>query len=72
MKILKKLLNKYVISHANSIDIPDFPSSNLVRKKVVFIGEVQNVGFRMEMYTLAQRVPICQGLDRNNDSSMYP
>lgn len=56
MKILKKLLNKYVISHANSIDIPDFPSSNLVRKKVVFIGEVQNVGFRMEMYTLAQRV----------------
>ena len=37
MKILKKLLNKYVISHANSIDIPDFPSSNLVRKKVVFM-----------------------------------
>jgi len=58
MSIFKKIRNNYVIWHANSIKIPAFSSSIVVRKKVVFSGRVQKVGFRLEVFSLAQRMGI--------------
>lgn len=45
MSVFKKLRNEYVIWHANRVKFPEFSPSIIVRKKAVFTGRVQKVGF---------------------------
>ncbi|WP_332646808.1 acylphosphatase [Lysinibacillus sp. 54212] len=58
MGILSKLRDDYVIWHANRITIPPFAPSRVVRKQLIFSGRVQMVGFRLELYRIAQRLEL--------------
>lgn len=53
---MKQLKTNYVIWHVNQIRIPTFNYSMLVRKKVIFYGKVQKIGFRLELCCLAKRL----------------
>ena len=70
MNVFKKVRNNYVIWHANRIQLLDFPSSPVVRKKVVFSGRVQNVGFRLEIYTIAERMRLTGTVKNLKDGSV--
>ncbi|MEK3660498.1 acylphosphatase [Paenibacillus sp. FSL F4-0236] len=70
VNVFKKVRNNYVIWHANRIQLLDFPSSPVVRKKVVFSGRVQNVGFRLEIYTIAERMKLTGRVQNLNDGSV--
>lgn len=58
MKVLKDIRDGYVLWHANRLKLPIFVPSNIVRKKVMFSGRVQNVGFRLELFRIAQRLKL--------------
>lgn len=70
MNVLKKLRDNYVIWHANSIKVPEFKPSTVVRKKVIFSGRVQKVGFRLELYTIAQRLNLTGWVKNLEDGSV--
>lgn len=57
---IKEYINKfkrnYVINKAKNTKLPDFDFSSVVRKRIMFSGNVQNVGFRLEVYELANRL----------------
>ncbi|WP_340009123.1 acylphosphatase [Paenibacillus sp. FSL K6-0276] len=70
MSVFKKLRNNYVIWHANRIKLLEFSSSTIARKKVVFSGRVQNVGFRLEIYSIAQRMKLTGWVRNLKDGSV--
>lgn len=70
MSILKKLRNEYVIWHANRIRFPKFTLSTIVRKNITFSGKVQNVGFRLEVYCIAQRMKLTGWVKNLKDGSV--
>lgn len=58
MGFFAKLRDDYVVWHAKRIEIPTFAPGKTLRKKVIFSGRVQMVGFRLELYTIAQRLAL--------------
>ncbi|WP_136605302.1 acylphosphatase [Paenibacillus dokdonensis] len=70
MNSFKKLRNKYVIWHANHVEIPKFTPSIVVRKKVCFSGRVQKVGFRLELNCIAQRLNLTGWVKNVTDGSV--
>lgn len=70
MIVFKKLRNKYVIWHANRVKIPKFTPSCIVRKRVVFSGRVQKVGFRLEIYCIARRMKLTGWVKNLSDGSV--
>ena len=70
MNIFKKLRNDYVLWHADRIEFPTFHSGPIVRKKVVFSGRVQNVGFRLEIHRIAQRMELSGWVRNLEDGSV--
>lgn len=67
MKLFKDLRDGYVKWHANKLRIPAFDTSPAVRKHVVFSGRVQKVGFRLELYTIAQRLELTGWVKNRED-----
>lgn len=70
MSIFKKIRDGYVIWHANRIRIPEFSSSTIVRKKVIFTGRVQKVGFRLEIHCISQRMKLTGSVKNLEDRSV--
>lgn len=70
MNVFKKLRDSYVISHANNIKFPKFNSSSITRKKVTFSGRVQKVGFRLEIYCIAERMKLTGWVKNLEDGSV--
>lgn len=70
MRVLKELRDGYVIWHANRVKIPKFAPSNIVRKKVTFSGRVQKVGFRLELFCIAQRIKLTGSVRNLIDGSV--
>lgn len=64
---ISKLKCNYVINKVKRTRIPDFESSNFIRKRMVFYGKVQNVGFRLEIYELARRLELTGWVKNNED-----
>lgn len=52
----KAIRNNYVINQVENIVLPNFECSNTTRKKFIFIGRVQKVGFRFEVSLLAKKL----------------
>lgn len=46
----------YVINQVKTAKLPQFKDSELKREHILFSGKVQNVGFRLEASTLAERL----------------
>jgi len=70
MSVFKKLRNEYVIWHANRVKLPKFTPSIFVRKKVIFSGRVQKVGFRLETYCIARRMKLTGCVKNLKDGSV--
>jgi acylphosphatase len=70
MNVLKKLRDGYVIRHANHFKLPKFDSGNIVRKKVIFSGRVQKVGFRLEVFHIATRLQLSGWVKNLEDGSV--
>ena len=70
MNVFKKVRNNYVIWHANRIQLQEFPSNPVVRKQIVFSGRVQKVGFRLEIYTIAERMRLTGTVTNLKDGSV--
>lgn len=62
--MLKRIRDNYVINQVNSILLPNFEHCEICRRRFVFSGRVQNVGFRLEVSELAKRLNIT-GFCRN-------
>lgn len=54
----KKFLDKYMRSPAEQIDISKFDEEEMRRYDIIFSGLVQGVGFRYEVWTMAQKLKL--------------
>lgn len=45
-----------MIYRTKNVEIPDFKESKVVRKRFVFSGRVQKVGFRLETHEIGKRL----------------
>lgn len=57
---------KYLTYRASKVEIPEFEQSQTLRKRLVFSGKVQNVGFRLETYEIGKKLGL-KGWVRNNE-----
>ena len=67
---LKKLRDGYVINQVKRIKLPYFVGSPNVRKRLIFSGRVQKVGFRLEIYELAKRLNLTGWVKNRDDKSV--
>ncbi|WP_102271911.1 acylphosphatase [Cytobacillus massiliigabonensis] len=70
MSVMKKIREEYVIWHANRIKFPAFGSGTIIRKKVIFSGKVQKVGFRLEIHCIALRMKLTGWVKNLEDGSV--
>lgn len=54
----KKFLDKYMKSPGEQIDISKFDQDEMRRYDIIFSGLVQGVGFRYEVWTMAQKLKL--------------
>jgi len=52
----KTIRDNYIINQVENIVLPNFEYSNTIRKKLIFKGRVQKVGFRFEVSLLANKL----------------
>ena len=57
-KSWKNFLDKYMKNTAEQIDTTKFQSDEMRRYDIIFSGIVQGVGFRYEVWTLAQKLQL--------------
>lgn len=67
---LKKIRDGYVIKQVKNINLPAFQPSPVVRERIKFSGRVQKVGFRLEVYELANRLELSGWVQNTNDRSV--
>ena len=54
----KKFVDKYMTSATEQIDISQFQADEIRRYRIIFSGLVQGVGFRYEVWTMAQKLQL--------------
>ena len=64
--VLKNLYKKYISYSIENMQLPEFKKSSIVRKRIIFYGNVQNVGFRFETYKIATKLGLT-GFVRNKE-----
>ena len=70
ISLLKKLRDGYVIRQVEHIKLPDFSTEGIVREHLLFIGRVQNVGFRMEVYLIAGKLGLTGWVKNKEDGNV--
>lgn len=55
-KLLSRAKHRYLIHQVNREKIPAFSNQEIVRKRIIFEGKVQKVGFRFQVFLLAERM----------------
>lgn len=61
--------DNYVINQVKKAEFPDFPEDKVRRYRIIFIGRVQHVGFRLEVCELAKRLELtgfCRNLENGD------
>ncbi|TJX13046.1 acylphosphatase [Tissierella creatinini] len=58
------------MNQVKNLRLPDFKPSNILRKRIIFSGEVQNVGFRLEIHELAKRLNLTGWVKNREDKSV--
>lgn len=69
-KGLRKFQNNYVVNKIKNTEIPNLKTSSIVRKKIIFTGKVQKVGFRLETYELAIKLGLKGFVKNTNDNNV--
>ena len=67
---LKKVRDGYVINQVNHVKLPCFEQSDIVRKRLIFLGRVQKVGFRLATYELAKRLKLTGWVKNRDDKNV--
>ncbi len=67
---LKKIRDGYVINQVKNIKIPTFQPSPTLRERVTFIGRVQKIGFRLEIYELSKRLKLTGWVRNTKDKNV--
>ncbi|SOC15584.1 acylphosphatase [Ureibacillus xyleni] len=68
--MLKKIRDGYIFWHANQFKVPQFSPSPITRKRITFNGKVQNVGFRLEVFFIAERLHLTGWVKNMEDGSV--
>ena len=55
-KLISRLKHQYLIKQVKREKVPDFAERSIVRKRIVFEGKVQKVGFRFQVCLLAEKL----------------
>ena len=66
---LKRARDRYVIRQAERAVLPEFEADAVIRRRVIFRGRVQKVGFRLEVLELAGRLELtgfCRNLENGD------
>lgn len=66
MKYIDKARGAYLTYKTKKVVIPEIEKSKTVRKKFIFSGKVQRVGFRLETYEIGKRLDL-RGWVKNKD-----
>ena len=56
IELFKKFRDKYMRSAVDKLEFPDFPPDVEKRYRIIFSGVVQGVGFRYEVWLIAQKL----------------
>lgn len=67
---LKKIRDGYVINQVKNIKLPAFQPSPTIRERVIFIGRVQKIGFRLEIYELSKRLELTGWVRNTKDKNV--
>lgn len=70
IKLLKGLRDKYVIRQVGRIKFPAFSPGEMQRKHYVFSGRVQHIGFRLEVYLIAEKTGLTGWIKNTADGSV--
>lgn len=69
MGFIRNWQNNYVIKQVKNLKLPEFRTSEIRRREITFSGRVQKVGFRLEIFELANRLGLSgwvENLDNGN------
>lgn len=69
-KFIKKFKEEYLVNQVEKIDFTKFGESDVVRKNIIFFGNVQGVGFRMEVYLIATKLGLTGWVMNKADGSV--
>lgn len=70
MKKVGKLLERLFTSRAEQLKLPVFGDEAPERRRVVFTGNVQQVGFRFETYMVVQKVGLTGWVKNRADGAV--
>lgn len=73
MSLKSKLLEKrdrYVIEQVRTARLPQFRSFEIRRYRLIFVGRVQNIGFRLEISEMAKRLGLTGFCANREDGSV--
>ncbi len=70
MGFVSEWQNNYVIKQVKNLKLPDFNTSEIIRKEIAFSGKVQKVGFRLEVYELANRLGLTGWVENLPDGNV--
>lgn len=70
MSAITEMRKNYLRRQIAKVEINDFEKSPMLRKKFVFSGKVQKVGFRVETYEMANRLGLTGWVKNNMDKSV--
>jgi len=68
--LLKKVKEGFVINEVEKMSVPEFTEAAICRKRILFEGLVQQVGFRFEMQMLAVRLGLTGKAVNQSDGSV--
>lgn len=69
-RTLHQWKNNYVIRQVEDLPLPEFKPSPEERRKLVFHGKVQKVGFRLEVFELAKKLGLSGWVTNREDGSV--
>lgn len=67
IEFIRKKRDDYVTHQVENMKFPDFLSGCIIRKNYVFTGKVQNVGFRIEVYHIANKTGLTGWIINTDD-----
>lgn len=70
-KSWKKFVDKYMRSAAEQIDTSQFEDEEIRRYDIIFEGVVQGVGFRYEVWTIAQKLHLTGYVENMTNGTVH-
>lgn len=69
-EIFKAIMNNHVKKQVENIALPSFNNGDIVRKKIIFTGRVQKVGFRFEVLLIAKKLELTGWIKNNTQGGV--